>query len=927
MSQILIINNSLDEAESEIIESKNVLFDFIKIRKTHPQARIYSGNPCPENDVTPNANDKIGIQKIIDLKDNCIIVCYPGAAVARIAIGLISGFVSLFLPQAPKIDSGSNSNVNGSSNNNLSAPENKQRIKERIPYIIGRVKAIPDLYAPPYRYFKDGIEVEELLLCVSENPVKISQFKEGDTLISEITGKSVTAYGLNQNITGLENIYKVGDTFTDPPLIAKQNNSIDGQTLLAPNDTKVSRSDIYFVYPNQIKTLGSTSDFNEFVVNDNIIIEGANYGISDLVVTGTTTIDYINKTLSIASSQTIPEYQGYRKINISAMLIADPVNGQLDLAGLYDIETISYSGGVYTLNLINPDNTNINFSKITENATTNVSVRLTSNISNIFLDGEYTVTSVSTSEKLITLATPSSANSDWQKLQDLIGKQTTPKDILLRGSQENFIGWYTLESQQAEGLLLNFRAANGIYRGNSSQSVSIEAQYQQVVNGNPVGVIRSQLITLVGKRNDRTPIGGSMRIALPFTGAVRFRARRTNDNGDHADLVDETKFHQAFVYSVLKKLEYPNRVLVRARTIATINATSQKSRQLNCIAESLIYTYKSGSRSESRTTSRNLANITIDLALNPLIGRRTLSEIDIDRINSAYDDVVAYFGSKKMGEFNWTLDNTNTSFEELMRTIAFATGTHDRRSNRKLYYDLESADNDPIILFNHRNKLSLSESRGQQLRNKNDGIEITYIDSENGWVEKTIKVPNEQITKAKKIDGTGIVYTQQAHIVAWREWNKLLFSRESSTFTAYCESDLVFRGDCVLNSDDTRTGSTSSGEILAWVGLDIVGSQPFYFTDEHVIHLQMKSGGIDAIEVSSGVDEYTFKLSRAPREELITEGEVKTLYTITSKSKESSERFLVASKNPKGIFENELTLSKLDERFYRNDRDIINGII
>ncbi len=30
-----------------------------------------------------------------------------------------------------------------------------------------------------------------------------------------------------------------------------------------------------------------------------------------------------------------------------------------------------------------------------------------------------------------------------------------------------------------------------------------------------------------------------MWITLPFTGAVRFRARRTNDNGDAVDLSDE----------------------------------------------------------------------------------------------------------------------------------------------------------------------------------------------------------------------------------------------------------------------------------------------------------------------------------------------------------------------------------------------------
>ena len=48
----------------------------------------------------------------------------------------------------------------------LAAPENKQRIKARVPYILGRVKAIPDLYAPAYRHFVDGVEVEGIAaLC------------------------------------------------------------------------------------------------------------------------------------------------------------------------------------------------------------------------------------------------------------------------------------------------------------------------------------------------------------------------------------------------------------------------------------------------------------------------------------------------------------------------------------------------------------------------------------------------------------------------------------------------------------------------------------------------------------------------------------------------------------------------------------------
>ena len=930
MSQICVINNSLDSTDHYFIDAENVLYEFLNIRKTHPQARIYLGNPCPENDITPTSDSKESIERLANLKEDCYIVLHAGeiiTAVTAIASILIGALVTYLIP-TPSINIGNQSQATGSSNNNLGNIENKSRIKERIPYIIGRVKAIPDLYAPPYRHFKEGVEVEELLLCISENPVQVSNFKSGDTPVEEITGMSVSAYGHNQSLTGVNTIYKIGDDFTEAPVIAKQNASINGQTLLPPNSTRVDRNDIYFVYPNQIKTLNSTNDFEEFTVSENIIIDGANYGIADIAFSGSINLDYTAYTLSLTSASTLVDYQDYRKINITALLVTDPTNGLQDLAGLYDVTSVTYVGGVYTVTLTNPASTNANWSNLTANATENISANLTANTNNIFLDGEYTITGIDTANKLMTLATPSTVNSDWNKLQDLTGQQTPSGSVIkLRGSQQNYIGWFTIDSQNATGLLLNFKALNGIYRGSKAKTVSIYVEYQQVVSGTPTGTVYNNTITLTGKANNRDSVGGSMWINLPFSGAVRFRARRSNDNGDAADLVDETKFYSAYAYHYLSKLTYDNRVLVRSRTVATQNATSQQSRQLNCIAESLVYSYVGGVKSASRIASRNIADLTIDLALHPKIGRRTESEIDFNRIYQVVSDIDTYFGSSKLTEFNYTLDSTNTSFEELMRMMSYATCSNERRVNRKIYYELESVDNEPTILFNHRNKEPKSESRGYSFVTKNDGVELTYVDSENGWVEKILRIPNDQIKNPKKTDGRGIVYTEQAHIVAWREWNKIKFGRILSTFKAYCESDLVFRGNCVLNADDTRPEDSMNGEILSWSGTTIVCSQPFSVTTGYVIHLQLKSGNIDVIPITQGADLFSYNLSRPPIEALVTTGEVKTAYTITTVSNSTNQRFLVSEKRPLDIFENELTITNFDERFYRNDKDIINGII
>ncbi|WP_110958214.1 host specificity factor TipJ family phage tail protein [Acinetobacter baumannii] len=941
MSRIYIIENSLEEHVKETVETDNILHTFLSERAKHPQAKIYRGNPCPENDISPTKADMSSVARLLEITDECTIVRYPGelaSTVTWIATKLLGQAVSALVkvPKAPI----NNSSMTGSSNNNLSNPENRQRIKQRVPYILGAPKAIPDLFAPPYRYFKDGVEVEELLLCVCENPVRLSQFKTGDTPIQEIPGTSLSAYGLNQSLVGTETIFKWGDTFTEAPVIARQNDSINGQTALPPNSTRVEAGDIYFQYPNMIKAndQGTADSFNSFNINESLIISGANFGIGDLSITGQVSVDPANETFAIESTQSVLDYQNYRKINVTSLLVTDPVNGQLDLAGLYDIDSVTYVSNVYTIHLKNPVSTNTNFSNVTEVLASNISANLTANTANIFLDGEYVVTGVDTVNKQLTLATPSGVNSDWNKLEDLQDQKTSTGNIKLRGSQDNWIGWFTIDSPKATGLLLNFQALNGIYQGSDAKFVDIYVEYQQVVSGTPTGAVFNKTIRLNGKANNRDSVGGSMWINLPFTGAVRFRARRTNDNGDAVDLSDEVKFYTAYAFRYLSKLVYDNRVLIRQRTQATRAATAVDTRQTNCIAESLVYSYRGGVKSAERIPSRNIADLCIELALHKRIGRRSLNEINTEEIYRVFDDVVEYFGSEKMAEFNYTLDNANQSFEEICRMFAGVSGCNERRLNRELYFDFEKAGRQPILLFNHRNKKTLSEVRTYnfKIENNYDGVEITYVDSEAGWIEKTLKIPNDQITNPKKIDGYGIAYKEQAHIIGWRAWNKLKYQRVNCKFDCFAEGELTERGDPIIVVDDTRLplvvfgdGSVTSGEVLGWNGLNIEVSQPCTLTAGHdyMIHLQMKSGFTDQIQVSQGASEYELVLARPPLEALVTEGEVKTVYSITVDDRQDEELFLVSTKNRNGVFENSVSATNLDERYYQNDKDIINNLI
>ncbi len=110
--------------------------------------------------------------------------------------------------------------------------------------------------------------------------------------------------------------------------------------------------------------------------------------------------------------------------------------------------------------------------------------------------------------------------------------------------------------------------------------------------------------------------------------------------------------------------------MIRQRTQATRAATAIDSRMTNCIAESLVYTYRTGTKSENRIPSRFIPDLAIELALHKLVGRRTLNEINITKLYAVFDEVVEYFGSEKMAEFNYTIDDANQSFEEILRMLA-----------------------------------------------------------------------------------------------------------------------------------------------------------------------------------------------------------------------------------------------------------------
>ncbi|WP_179992009.1 MULTISPECIES: host specificity factor TipJ family phage tail protein [unclassified Acinetobacter] len=956
--KLRIYPNELDPTEYSEKEYECLLKDWLNIREEYPEARLYKDSICAQNDVTPKTKEEA--LQLLHADGDYFVLCHAGdpLTIFLVVVTVLSAALAIYtymnMPEIPD-------QASGSGNNSLASRQNKHRTSERAPDIYGKVKSIPDLIAPLYRYYADNVQVEEALLSIGTGYFEIDsdQIKEGETPINTIEGASLSVYEPNTLTTGTAQI-QIGEAFNDPPIVAKQVSSVDGkQKLISPNNAMKVYKGVSF-NGNTVSVSGSTvqgkldkyswdsitaaflyqsqnayADFNDHFVNgEQIIIENAIYGSApNSNISGTTDVSAAG-ILTIASSVNISDPDSYKKIRISSLTIDDPVEGQLNLAGEYSVSSITKTGSAgawfYEVELASSYmETNINFGRMSADGSGILSAVLTDHDENIDLSGTYTISSVSAND--ITLVNPASVNPDWLLLSSLTQQQIADmlgRSITFKGTSENFIGWYYAGNKDTEGMMLNFLAANGIYEGDRAKQVAIEVHYQQVVDGVPTGQIYKTGLGMQGKANNRDQVGATVREALPFTGQFRFRAKRINDNGSSANLIDDVVFESAYSFYETKKTAYEYDTTIRLKRLAIGSGTNAS--ELNLPVVRKLYSYRSGTRSAERIPTSNFADIVINMAIDPLIGRFDISEVDVDSLYDASDEIKAYFGTSKACEFNYTFDNKESSYQEMAFAVAEAVFCTARQENGKHFFTFEKETPNSLILFNHRNIKPESPNKTRLFGTQEgyEGIEFKWRDEADDYAEAVIKLPHDGLSNYKTIESNGVTNAVQAHLLAHRAWNKLRFNRKNIEFTAYGEADLVTRNDRIAVVDDVFK-MLGSGEVEAQNNtvLTLDNDVNLEEGESYVIHLQLKDGSVDVINIVDQLNSNQVQLARIPLMPLVIGKVVSATYSITKASDRESEAYLIQEKSPSGTFETGITAIKYDRRYYSNDKDHINNLI
>ena len=320
------------------------------------------------------------------------------------------------------------------------------------------------------------------------------------------------------------------------------------------------------------------------------------------------------------------------------------------------------------------------------------------------------------------------------------------------------------------------------------------------------------------------------------------------------------------------------------------------------------------------------------VCLDPYLGNRPSTEVDLPNLYSTQKEVRDYFGTEAAGEFCYTFDSDNLSFEETAQIIANATFCVAYRRGSLIKMKFEKETTDSLLLFNHRNKLPGSEVRTVRFGNQNhyDGVSLSYVSPEDDALI-TYYIPEDRsAVNPQEIETLGVRNGLQAYLHAWRAWNKIRYQNTITEFTATQEADLLINADRILVADNTRS-ETQDGEVVAQNVLELTLSQPVTFASgvSYNIFLQHVDGTVESLSVSATADPYKVVLAQAPRLPLALEDGLfaRTSFILIGNNEPRGSAFLIAEKEPQTNFTSTVRAYNYDSRYYGQDKDYINGVV
>ena len=475
------------------------------------------------------------------------------------------------------------------------------------------------------------------------------------------------------------------------------------------------------------------------------------------------------------------------------------------------------------------------------------------------------------------------------------------------------LGWVTLPDKDRTQVWCNVVAANGLFKddgGKSPCTVDFDIYIEKLTAALvPTGVVEIVSGSLTGADADEH--ADTVEHSTAWTGPARVRIERTSSHDFvfKGTVQDEIKWNDLYSVTPVTKTEFGNKTTIHTITQATARATAVKTRQLNCLASRRLPVYNGSTFSGvldseghlisgSIAATSKLVDIIAAVSLDPKIGNRDLAtEVDMAQIWGVQQALDAW--NPECGQFNFTFDTDNTSFEETIITIANAGFCIAYRQNGKIRLSLDRAQSASTALFTHRNKKPRAETITRKFASDADydGVEFVYVDPDSAQSE-TITLPLDgNYTKLKKFEIAGIRSFEQAWLRANREYFKIRGQRINIETTTTMDARALLPNARVDIVDNTRFKSYD-GEVIGQAGFVLTLSQDVAFTPglPHSIVLMRRDGSLQSIPVTAGAGANQVVLQALPSEAITTSygpAGIRTIFSFAADSARGSMAYLV----------------------------------
>ncbi len=839
------------------------------------KVQVFVGEPSAESEITGDVHAIMAGDQA-----EYTILQSPGweQLIIQIVIMIVAAIATALLTPKPKLPGDVNRSQQ-SPNNGLGQRENKVRILERVEDIYGTVRSIPSLMMPTYIKYLDNKKYEYGYYCVGRGYYDISDIRDGNTPISDITAACASVYEpFTSPNSGDSPTLQVGDPVVDSVVTASRSIEVDGVILFASNQVQIEvESEYTFTHHPGGDTITQSSK-NPNVNSVCEIGQSVDVTMTDVTVSTPpfTCTATISNTFEVSSGST-----AFDNIVVGSVVIvsgfANPANN-----GVF---TITSKPSDLIVGVAGPLGT-----ETSGGIVFSVTVNYT---------GSYVIADVA--DGILTLTT-----NDW----------TAPvtQTCTVETHNSNATDWVTLHDPDRTEVWCNVVAPSGLYYDNGgrwdlSVSFTVEIEKLHATTLAPLGIVETSSGSLTGKVPDE--IADTVEHTTAWTGPARVRMRRdtSHDFNFEGVVQDEIKWTDLYGVSAVGSNHFGNKTTIHTITQATTRATAVKTRQLNCLASRLLPTYNGSTFSGAFdatgahvsgtiSATSKICDIIAAVSTDPKIGNRDLTtEVDMAQIWSIQGLLDTW--NTECGQFNYTFDSDNISFEETVVTVADAGFCVAYRQNGKIRLSFERASASATALFTHRNKKPKSETITRKFANDADydGVEFIYTDPDSNQSE-TITLPTSgDYTKLKKFEIAGIRSFEQAWLRANREYQKLLGQRVTIETVTTLDARSLLPNSRVDIVDNTRFKSYD-GEVVAQNGMVLTLSRDVEFqpSGAHSIVLMKRDGSLQSITVTAGDAPNRVILSSLPSEAVVTsqgEAGIRTIFSFAADSARGSMAYLV----------------------------------